>query len=101
MFVLSALSAVAEETIIKAGHLVDPDSGTVLADQIILIHDNKIDRVGKDLAIPPGARGIGLSAMPGLPGLIDCHPHVADGHGDGEPFNVLRKTASQIVLESV
>jgi len=36
-----------------------------------------------------------------LPGLIDCHTHVADGHPDGEPFNSLRKTASQVVLESV
>ena len=36
-----------------------------------------------------------------LPGLIDCHTHVADGQVGGEPFNVLRKTASQIVLESV
>src|SRR5262249_16388987 len=37
-----------------------------------------------------------------LPGLIDCHTHVADGSSlDGEPFNVLKKTASQLVLESV
>ena len=37
-----------------------------------------------------------------LPGL-DRLPHslVADGQVGGEPFNVLRKTASQIVLESV
>ncbi|PYX19415.1 MAG: hypothetical protein DMG82_25555, partial [Acidobacteria bacterium] len=100
-FLLCAISAFAEETVIKAGRLVDPDSGTVLTDQIILIHDNKVESVGKGLAIPPGAKVIDLSSMTVLPGLIDCHTHVADGHGDGEPFNVLRKTASQIVLESV
>jgi len=86
---------------VKAGHLVDPDSGSVLADQTILIRDHKIEAVGKGLAIPAGVKVIDLSSMTVLPGLIDCHTHVADGHPDGEPFNSLRKTASQVVLESV
>ena len=86
---------------VKAGHLVDPDSGSVLADQTILIRDHKIEAVGKGLAIPAGTKVIDLSSMTVLPGLIDCHTHVADGHPDGEPFNSLRKTASQVVLESV
>jgi imidazolonepropionase-like amidohydrolase len=98
---LAAAAAHAQVTAVKAGHLVDPDSGTVQADQVILIRDHKIEAVGKALPIPAGAKVIDLSAMTVLPGLIDCHTHVADGHGDGDPFNVLRKTASQIVLESV
>ena len=39
-----------------------------------------------------------------LPGLIDNHTHLADGNSlenGGDPFLVLKKTASQIVLESV
>jgi imidazolonepropionase-like amidohydrolase len=98
---LCAVTAPAQVTAIKAGRLVDPDTGTVLTDQVILIRDNKIDAVGERLPVPPGSKLIDLSAMTVLPGLIDCHTHVADGHSDGEPFNVLRKTASQIVLESV
>src|ERR1700745_3678349 len=101
ILVFCANCILAEETVIKAGRLVDPDSGTVLTDQIILVHDNKIERVGKGLPVPPGAKALDFSSMPGRPGLIDSHPHVADGNSDGEPFNVLRKTASQIVLESV
>src|SRR5437868_3155797 len=81
--------------------MIDPDTGTVLTDQLIVIRNDKIEAVGKALAVPPGAKVLDLSAMTVLPGLIDCHTHVADGHSDGEPFNVLRKTASQIVLESV
>ena len=98
---LCVSAASAQVTAIKAGQLVDPDAGAVLSDQVILIRGNKIEAVGKGLAIPVGARLIDLSNSTVLPGLIDCHTHVADGQSDGEPFNVLRKTASQIVLESV
>ena len=94
-------SAVAQVTVVRAGQLIDPDSGTVLSNQIILIKDGKIQAVGKELALPADAKVIDLSDKTVLPGLIDCHTHVADGKSDGEPFNVLRKTASQIALESI
>ncbi|MFY9560876.1 MAG: amidohydrolase family protein [Terriglobales bacterium] len=93
--------ALSQVTAVRAGRLIDPDSGTVLTDQIVLIQGTKIQAVGKGLAIPSGANVIDLSGKTVLPGLIDCHTHVADGHSDGEPFNVLKKTASQIALESV
>jgi hypothetical protein len=56
-------AAFAQVTAIKAGRLVDPDAGTVLTDQIILIHENKIEAVGKALPIPAGAKVIDLSNM--------------------------------------
>jgi imidazolonepropionase-like amidohydrolase len=40
------IGVAAQVTAIKAGHLIDPDSGVVLSDQIILIRDNKIEAVG-------------------------------------------------------
>lgn len=91
----------AQVTVVRAGRLVDSDSGTVLSNQMILISGNKIQAVGPELTIPAGAKVIDLLDKTVLPGLIDCHTHVADGQSDGDPFNVLRKTASQIVLESV
>ena len=99
--VLGASIGMGQVTAVRAGRLVDPDAGTVLTDQIVLIQGDKIQAVGKGLAIPAGANVIDLSTKTVLPGLIDCHTHVADGHGDGDPFNVLKKTASQIALESV
>jgi imidazolonepropionase-like amidohydrolase len=100
---LSACVSVASAQVIaiRAGSLIDPDSGTVLTDQVILIEKGKIKSVGKGLVVPADAEVLDLSSKTVLPGLIDCHTHVADGHGDGEPFNVLKKTASQIALESV
>jgi imidazolonepropionase-like amidohydrolase len=98
----SCVASSAQVTVVKAGKLIDPDAGTVLNDQVILIRDNKVEAVSKGLAIPAEANVIDLSRMTVLPGLIDCHTHVADGASDnGEPLSQLKKTASQVVLESI
>jgi imidazolonepropionase-like amidohydrolase len=99
---LCATTASAQVTVVKAGRLVDPDEGTVATDQVIVIRGNKIEAVGAELAIPAGATVIDLSKMTVLPGLIDCHTHLADGaYGEGDPMFQLKKSASQSVLESV
>jgi len=93
----------AQVTAVKAGRLVDPDAGTVLADQIVLIRNNKIEAVGKGLTIPAGATIIDLSNKTVLPGLIDCHTHLADvrNEDDTDPFLNLKKTAAETAFESV
>ena len=98
---LAAAFSSAQVTAIKAGHLVDVDAGVMLADQTILIRDGKIEAVGKGFAIPVGANVIDLSNMTVLPGLIDCHTHLADGAHGTEPILQLTKSAAQTVLESV
>ena len=44
----TAWLAPAQVTVIKAGRLIDPDSGAVLTDQKILIVGSKIAAVGKE-----------------------------------------------------
>jgi imidazolonepropionase-like amidohydrolase len=100
VFALTAL-APAQVTAIRAGRFVDPDSGTVLTDQVILVRDAKVEKVGKGIDIPPNAKIIDLSKMTVLPGFIDCHTHLADGAHDGEPMGQFKKTAAQVALESV
>lgn len=91
----------AQMVAVRAGRLIDPDSGTVLTNQVILIKDGKIVAMGGVLPVSADAKWIDLSDKTVLPGLIDCHTHVADGELDPEPFDHLRKTASQVVLESI
>jgi imidazolonepropionase-like amidohydrolase len=92
------LCAAAQVTAIRAGKLIDPDSGTVLTNQTILIRAGKIDSVGSNVPIPSDAKVIDLTKMTVLPGLIDCHTHLADG-ADGDEW--YKESAAQIALESV
>jgi len=91
----------AQVTAIHAGKLIDPDSGTVLTGQTILIRAGKIEAVGNDVTIPADAKIIDLSKMTVLPGLIDCHTHVASGAQDALDMDMFRQTAAQYVLASV
>jgi imidazolonepropionase-like amidohydrolase len=101
VFALSSL-ALAQLTVIRAGRLIDPDSGTVLTNQFIVVKDGKIQSVGLAPTIPANATVIDLSDKTVLPGLIDCHTHIADGSSlEADPFLSLKKSASQIVLESI
>jgi len=102
LLAISAPILFAQVTVIKAGRLIQPDEGTVASNQVIIVRGNKIEAVGAALGIPPGAKIIDLSSMTVLPGLIDCHTHLADGKfGEGDPVFQLQKTASRSVLESV
>jgi imidazolonepropionase-like amidohydrolase len=95
-------TAAAQVTAIKAGRLIDPDSAAVLNDQVILIRDHKIEAVGKNITIPTEAKIIDLSKMTVLPGLIDCHTHLADGKEEnGDPLSYFKKTSAQVAYESI
>ena len=64
-------------TAIKAGRLVDPTTGTIATNQIILVQNGHFTAVGANVAIPAGATVIDLSALTVVPGLVDAHNHLA------------------------
>jgi imidazolonepropionase-like amidohydrolase len=86
--------------VIHAGRLVDVDAGRVLTNQLLVVRGGKIEAVGANLAIPAGATVIDLSKMTVLPGLTDCHTHLAD-MGDAEPLLVLQKSAAESAYAAI
>ncbi|WP_143146687.1 amidohydrolase family protein [Novosphingobium sp. NDB2Meth1] len=82
---LLASPAHAETLYVRAGHLVDPEAGTVLGARLLRVEDGRVAAVLPAGAVPKGARLIDWSAFTVLPGLIDCHVHLAD---TGQTSNV-------------
>src|SRR5579872_2217231 len=70
----------ASVTLIKAGRLLDPRTGNVLAPAAVLIEDGKIKEVGApsqlQAHVRAGVKTIDLGGATLLPGLIDSHTHL-------------------------
>src|SRR5215213_5569449 len=73
---LAASEAGAQVTVIRAGRLIDPEAGTIVRDQLIIVEAGKIKAVGAGLQVPAGAEVIDLSRSYVLPGLFDCLTHM-------------------------
>lgn len=76
---LSCGTCLAQELAIRAGSVVDPATGTVAKNQVILVKGGKIAGIGSGLRIPAGAEVIDLSSAWVMPGLMDAHTHLTLG----------------------
>jgi imidazolonepropionase-like amidohydrolase len=74
--VLLLSPAAAQVTAIRAGRVVDTETGTAAANQVILVENGRITAVGANVAVPSGATVIDLSRATVLPGLFDAHTHL-------------------------
>lgn len=101
-FVASAQgsSSASSVAVIKAGKLLDVESGRLLTNQSITIKNGRVEAIGEQVAVPSGATIIDLSKFTVLPGLIDCHTHLAD-LADSEPLHVLQKTSAEIAYAAI
>jgi imidazolonepropionase-like amidohydrolase len=88
LLVAGAAPAAAQVTAIRAGRLVDPETGTVAANQVILIEGGKFTAIGPNVAIPRDAQVIDLSQLTVLPGLVDAHNHLAITYKEEPESNV-------------
>jgi len=66
----------AEVTALRAGRLIDPETGRATANAVILVEGEKITAAGPGVAVPQGATVIDLGDLTVLPGLVDSHTHL-------------------------
>ena len=78
---LPALSS-AEVTALRAGRLIDPETGRATANAVILVEGEKITAAGANVSIPQGATVIDLSDLSVMPGLVDAHTHLGITYKD-------------------
>lgn len=61
---------------IKGGKVLTITHG-VIEGGVVLVEDGKITAIGKDIAIPEGAKVIDATGKTVMPGLIDAHSHIS------------------------
>lgn len=80
-------------TVLRAARLLDPESGNVTRNPVLIVEAGRIRAVGTGLATPSGAKVLDLGAMILLPGLIDSHTHLLQNYqgslGGDDPNMVL------------
>jgi imidazolonepropionase-like amidohydrolase len=84
-------------TAIRAGHLVDPATGSVKSNQVIVVQDGTIISVSSEPAVSHDAEIVDLSAEWVTPGLMDAHTHltlVEEPHSSLEAL-YLRESSSR------
>jgi imidazolonepropionase-like amidohydrolase len=77
---------------IRAALLIDGTGAAPLRNAVVLIEGDRITALGARLAIPDGTRVIDLGGATLLPGLIDCHTHIASGDPDEYYESLFRKS---------
>src|SRR2546426_3652320 len=101
----TAQQATRPQVLIKAGRLIDPKAGTVLANQAILVEGDRVKETGAAATVAAhaaaGARVIDLGAATVLPGLIDCHTHITSDPGDYYEQLFRRSPIDQAVVAHV
>jgi imidazolonepropionase-like amidohydrolase len=63
-------------TVLRAGKVLDPETGKIASNQIIVIDGRNIKSIGAATEIPAGAKVIDLSNTTVMPGLFDAHSHL-------------------------
>jgi imidazolonepropionase-like amidohydrolase len=91
----------ATDTVIRAGHVIDTDSGRVLDSQTLRIRDGVIADIGAAIEVPADARVVDLTAYTVLPGLIDAHTHLTIDSKNQDPLAELEHTAAERALGSL
>jgi imidazolonepropionase-like amidohydrolase len=80
----------AEHSVVRAGHLLEVETGKVLTDQAIGIENGKIVSIAPWSAASAGTHVLDWSAYTVIPGLMDMHTHLADEGQSADPATPLK-----------
>jgi imidazolonepropionase-like amidohydrolase len=96
ILLLAVLPAPAQVTAIRAGAVIDPSTGKLTRNQVILIEGTKVKSIASESALPQNATVIDLSHSYVLPGLMDAHTHISwnSGWGDEGTYARLETTST-------
>jgi imidazolonepropionase-like amidohydrolase len=72
---LTALPLAAEDFVIRNAKILTITNGRI--DGSVVVKDGKIAAVGEDVLVPFGAKVIDAAGQHLMPGIIDCHSHIA------------------------
>ncbi|MEZ5398520.1 MAG: amidohydrolase [Bryobacteraceae bacterium] len=70
-----AASAPAADIVIQNAKILTVTKGKV--DGAVRIHDGKIAEIAEKILVPPGAQVVDAAGQYLMPGIIDCHSHIA------------------------
>lgn len=78
-----ALSAHAQNMVIKGADILDVTSGEFHSGRVVLVRNGRIARIAPagEVSIPAGSNVLDLQGHTLLPGLIDMHVHLTSGGG--------------------
>lgn len=93
-----AAPAFADPVYVRAGRLIDPETGHVLTDRMLRVEAGKVAAVTPWAPPPPGAEVVDWSAYTVLPGLIDMHVHLADVEQSANVAEPLLHSEADIAL---
>ena len=97
---LIAADAGAATLIVRAGRLLDVNTGTYANDQGIVITGNRIESVGP-FELIEGVKVIDLSAYTVLPAFADCHAHLLGNLNDFSATGYLRMSSAEATIWGV
>jgi imidazolonepropionase-like amidohydrolase len=89
---------------LKAAHLFDGKSKTILPNGVVVVEGNTITAAGSSISIPENAQIIDLGDATLSPGFMDAHTHLTSdfsGNYNERRLHVLSENISQLALEMI